>query len=179
MIQCPNCGTTNQPDAAFCGQCSFNLQANSAASAPASKPVVQPVVQPAPAPRPAAIVLEPVANEPIEPTQLQVKTAQLLHIQTESLIELPQLTGIVHLGKPNDRTPPDIDLSGYPNSEIVSRIHANIRVEGDAYYVEDIGSSNGTYVNNNPLTTGSRHRLRSGDRIALGKGDKVSFLFQR
>jgi pSer/pThr/pTyr-binding forkhead associated (FHA) protein len=168
MIQCPNCGTTNQPDAAFCGQCSFNLQANSAANnAPASKPASIP------------IVLEPVANEPIEPTQLQVKTAQLLHIQTESLIELPQLTGIVHLGKPNDRTPPDIDLSGYPNSEIVSRIHANIRVEGDAYYVEDIGSSNGTYVNNNPLTTGSRHRLRSGDRIALGKGDKVSFLFQR
>jgi pSer/pThr/pTyr-binding forkhead associated (FHA) protein len=175
MIQCPNCGTTNQPDAAFCGQCSFNLQANSAASAPASKPASKPASSPVNTP----IVLEPMAIEPIEPTQLQVKTAQLLHIQTESLIELPQLTGIVHLGKPNDRTPPDIDLSGYPNSEIVSRIHANIRVEGDAYYVEDIGSSNGTYVNNNPLTTGSRHRLRSGDRIALGKGDKVSFLFQR
>ncbi|NJN48835.1 MAG: FHA domain-containing protein [Alkalinema sp. RL_2_19] len=83
------------------------------------------------------------------------------------------------MGKPNDRVPPDIDLAGFPNSEIVSRIHADIRIEGDAYYIEDVGSSNGTYVNNAPLAVGSRHRLRPGDRIAFGKGDKVSFLFQQ
>ena len=71
-----------------------------------------------------------------------------------------------------------MDVSGFPNSEIVSRIHADIRVEGDAYYIEDVGSSNGTYINNKPLSSGDRHRLRAGDRIALGKGDLVSFLFQ-
>jgi pSer/pThr/pTyr-binding forkhead associated (FHA) protein len=82
------------------------------------------------------------------------------------------------MGKPNSQIPPDIDVSGFPNSEIVSRIHADIRVEGDTYFIEDVGSSNGTYINHTPLLTGNRHRLRSGDRIALGKGDLVTFIFQ-
>ena len=82
------------------------------------------------------------------------------------------------MGKQNDRIPPDVDVSGFPNSEIVSRVHADIRVEGDTYYIEDVGSANGTYVNNLPLPHGNRHRLRAGDRIALGKGDLVTFLFQ-
>ena len=85
---------------------------------------------------------------------------------------------MVHIGKPNDLVPPDIDVSGFANSEIVSRVHANLRVEGDACYLEDVGSSNGTYVNNTPLPKGNRHRLRAGDRISLGKGDLVTFLFQ-
>jgi FHA domain/Double zinc ribbon len=180
MIQCPNCGTNNRADAAFCGQCGFNLQANipPASLVPPSIPMAPELRSTPPPPRldptgPA----EAVANSSGS-TQLQVNTAKLFHIQTETTIELAQGSSIVHLGKPNDRIPPDIDLSGYPNSEIVSRIHADIRIEGDAYYVEDVGSSNGTYVNNAPLAVGSRHRLRSGDRIALGKGDKVSFLFQ-
>lgn len=112
------------------------------------------------------------------PTQLQGNTAKLLHVQTDTEIELPLQATLVRLGKPNDRVPPDIDVSGFPNSEIVSRVHANLRIEGDIYYVEDVGSSNGTYVNNLPIAPGNRHRLRSGDRIALGKGDKVTFIFQ-
>ncbi|MDX2229030.1 MAG: FHA domain-containing protein [Leptolyngbyaceae cyanobacterium bins.349] len=111
-------------------------------------------------------------------TQLQQQTARLLHTQTNTTLELPQNLTVIHMGKPNDRIPPDIDVSGFPNSEIVSRIHADIRIEGDAYYIEDVGSSNGTYINNLPLPMGNRHRLRPGDRISLGKGDKVTFLFQ-
>ena len=111
-------------------------------------------------------------------TQLQQHAARLLHVQTNTTVELPQNLPVIHLGKPNDRIPPDIDISGYPDSEIVSRIHADIRIEGDAFYIEDVGSSNGTYINNTPLPMGNRHRLRSGDRISLGKGDKVTFLFQ-
>ncbi len=111
-------------------------------------------------------------------TQLQQMIAKLLQVQTNTLIELPQHLSVIHLGKPNDQIPPDIDVSGFPNSDIVSRVHADIRVEGDGYYIEDVGSSNGTYVNNFPLPKGNRHRLRPGDRIALGKGDKVTFIFQ-
>jgi pSer/pThr/pTyr-binding forkhead associated (FHA) protein len=111
-------------------------------------------------------------------TRLQQQTVRLLHVQTNAVIDLPQGLPVIHVGKPNDRIPPDLDVSGFPNSEIVSRIHADIRIEGDAYYIEDVGSSNGTYINNLPLQTGNRHRLRPGDRIGLGKGDKVTFLFQ-
>ncbi|NES68547.1 MAG: FHA domain-containing protein, partial [Okeania sp. SIO2D1] len=111
-------------------------------------------------------------------TQLQKQSAKLLHIRTDTDIELPVNLSVIHIGKPNDRVPPDIDVSGFPDSEVVSRSHADIRVDGDSYYIEDIGSSNGTYVNNTSLARGNRHKLRPGDRISLGKGDLVSFLFQ-
>jgi len=169
--------------------------ASTAASEP-SPPIAAP-------PKPPSVPLVPVLEEPVtnpellvvQPasqdgaiaeippvgdgrTELQHQTAALFHVQTETKIELPQNLTVIHLGKPNDRIPPDIDVSGFPNSEIVSRIHADIRIEGNAYYVEDVGSSNGTYINNLPLQMGNRHRLRAGDRLSLGKGDKVTFLFQ-
>ena len=111
-------------------------------------------------------------------TQLQIQKASLLHLQTNTTIEITPNLDVVHIGKPNGQIPPDIDVAGFPDSEIVSRVHADLRIEGDAYYIEDIGSSNGTYVNHAPLLRGNRHRLRAGDRIALGKGDLVTFIFQ-
>ena len=111
-------------------------------------------------------------------TRLQIDAAYLLHVQSNSKIEIPISSNIVHVGKPNAQIPPDIDLAGFPDSEVVSRVHADIRIEGDAYYIEDVGSSNGTYINHTPLPQGNRHRLRAGDRIALGKGDLVTFIFQ-
>ncbi len=111
-------------------------------------------------------------------TQLQLQEAQLIHVQTNTILEIPPNLSVVHIGKPNRQIPPDIDVSGFANSDVVSRIHADIRVEGDAYFIEDVGSSNGTYINHSPLLVGNRHRLRPGDRIALGKGDLVTFIFQ-
>lgn len=132
-----------------------------------------------PAPMPAATTTPPpLATPGVAKTQLQIPSAHLLHLQTNTVMELPSNLSVIHVGKQNDQIPPDIDVSGFPNSDIVSRIHADIRVEGDAYYIEDVGSSNGTYVNHTPLGRGNRHRLRAGDRISLGKGDQVTFLFQ-
>ncbi|MDX2256716.1 MAG: FHA domain-containing protein [Pseudanabaenaceae cyanobacterium bins.39] len=111
-------------------------------------------------------------------TQLQQVSASLLHVQTNLELEIPVSLPVVHIGKPNNVIPPDIDVSGFPDSDIVSRIHADIRIEGGYFYFEDTGSSNGTYINNLPLAAGNRHKLRHGDRISLGKGDKVSFIFQ-
>jgi pSer/pThr/pTyr-binding forkhead associated (FHA) protein len=110
-------------------------------------------------------------------TQLQTQKATLLHVQTNTTLEIAQNLDVIHIGKPNSQIPPDIDVAGFPDSEVVSRIHADIRVEGDAYFIEDVGSSNGTYINHTPLVKGNRHRLRGGDRIALGKGDLVTFIF--
>ena len=121
---------------------------------------------------------KPIGINSEEATQIQLQTAYLLHLQSNTGIELPSDLDVVHLGKPNLKIPPDIDVSGFPDSEVVSRIHADIRIEGDIYYIEDTGSSNGTYINHTPLLKGNRHRLRPGDRIALGKGDLVSFIFQ-
>ncbi|MEA5514162.1 FHA domain-containing protein [Nodularia sp. UHCC 0506] len=145
---------------------------------PEPEPVAAPeaVAEPEPEPEPVAAAPTPVPSASM--TQLQQVTARLFHVQSDREIELPQTLSVIHIGKPNDRIPPDVDVSGFSNSEIVSRIHADIRVEGDFHYVEDVGSSNGTYINNSPLLPGNRHRLRPGDRISLGKGDLVTFIFQ-
>jgi ribosomal protein L40E len=110
-------------------------------------------------------------------TQLQQQGFQLTHIQSGTIIDIPNNVNVLHMGKPNDQIPPDIDVSGFPCAEVVSRIHADLRIEGDSVYVEDTGSSNGTYINHNVLPKGNRHLLRVGDRISLGKGDLVTFLF--
>ena len=180
------------PDATTEGDSATNLGANSFAEVPtipkftdienllAAEEQNPPIATP---------VNEPINVSPSSPnvspsspmtakTQLQQFAASLLHVQTNLTIEIPAHLPVVHIGKPNTVIPPDIDVSGFPDSDIVSRIHADIRAEGGSFYFEDTGSSNGTYINNLPLPAGNRHKLRAGDRISLGKGDKVSFVFQ-
>ncbi|NJK59491.1 MAG: FHA domain-containing protein [Oscillatoriales cyanobacterium SM2_1_8] len=181
--QCPSCSAEVQPGAKFCGNCGFDLQQGSqpvqvsteAATPEPSEEVPEPVVTPLPDDE--TDLRSRAAAAPAR-TQLQQISAYLMHLQTETRIELPTSVQVIHIGKPNNLIPPDIDVSGFPDSDIVSRVHGDIRYEGDAFYFEDTGSSNGTYINNVPLPPGNRHRLRAGDRIALGKGDKVSFVFQ-
>ncbi|HZP65418.1 MAG TPA: GGDEF domain-containing protein [Rudaea sp.] len=47
----------------------------------------------------------------------------------------------------------------------VSRHHCRIWREGDTYIIEDLGSTNRTYLNGKPIT---RAELRDGDQIAVG-----------
>ena len=137
----------------------------------------EPEISEAPQPTPTPMPEPPSAPIPVGATQLQLPVASLFHGRSNSTIDLPTNLNLVHIGKPNDRIPPDIDVSGFPDSDVVSRVHADLRIEPDGYYLEDTGSANGTYVNNQPLRPGDRVRLRAGDRISLGKEDKVSFIF--
>lgn len=111
----------------------------------------------------------------------RVQTGQLpklFHVQTHTYIDLPLNLLIVHIGKPNDRLSPDIDVSRLPNSDGVSRVHANILIQDGNYYIEDLGSANGTYLNDTLITPFTRYSLKLRDRIDLGKENKVTFLFQ-
>ncbi|MFW6182067.1 MAG: FHA domain-containing protein [Spirochaetota bacterium] len=60
----------------------------------------------------------------------------------------------------------DVVLAGDP---LVSRRHALIEKEGDRCFIMDKGSTNGTYVNNNPIPRAERVEIRSGDVITIGK----------
>lgn len=126
--------------------------------------------------RPSA--LNDLEDSDISNTQIQSQSAKLLHVQSNTLIDLNNYGVVAYLGKPNGRVPPDINVGNFPHSEVVSRVHAAIHLEIDQYFVEDVGSANGTYVNRLPLTVGTKHPLRKGDRISLGKGDLVTFIFQ-
>jgi ribosomal protein L40E len=145
---------------------------------PIAEPVEQPAIEVAAASLPVTTLPSPAVEITPVATQIQASLRQLLHLQTNTNLEIPPHLQVVHIGKPNDQTPPDIDVSGFPCAEVVSRIHASIRMEEENYYLEDVGSANGTYINHNILPKGNRHLLRIGDRIGLGKGDLVTFIFQ-
>lgn len=49
----------------------------------------------------------------------------------------------------------------------VSRQHAGIRAERDGFWIQDLGSRNGTFVNGQPVE-GEGQRLRDMDFIELG-----------
>lgn len=56
----------------------------------------------------------------------------------------------------------------------VSRHHAEIRCEGGRYVLEDLGSTNGTFVNNRRLTRAVM--LQDGDEIRLGPDVRLTFV---
>jgi len=65
---------------------------------------------------------------------------------------------------------PDIDLTKLDTGRTVSRRHARITcVNEDLFLVEEIGVTNGTFVNGERLTTGELKKLKNGDEISLGK----------
>ena len=65
---------------------------------------------------------------------------------------------------------PEVDLSRFDPETKVSRRHARIWREGEAFLVEDLGSVNGTVVNDLiRLEPRQPRALDSGDRIRLGE----------
>jgi len=96
---------------------------------------------------------------------------RLIHEGTGVEIRLPLGDGALTVGRPGGD--PDVDISGFPEASVVSRKHARLVVEAGAVSIEDLGSANGTYVNN--VRVRSPHALSDGDRIAFGQGAKVVF----
>lgn len=76
----------------------------------------------------------------------------------------PATTGLV---------PPETVLGRDPSCHVtipdssVSHRHARVYQSDGEWFVEDLGSTNGTYVNERPLSR--PHLLRIGDKIAVGR----------
>jgi len=81
--------------------------------------------------------------------------------------EVELAEGITTLGRTADNT---VSFAGDSN---VSRYHAEIERRGNNFYAIDVGSSNGTTVNNEPLN--GERRLEDGDVVVLGGGGRVEF----
>jgi len=65
---------------------------------------------------------------------------------------------------------PDVDLDDDDPEAKVSRRHARISVNDGEYFIEDLGSTNGTFINRGRrLVPGDRQSLRDGDEIIVGK----------
>jgi hypothetical protein len=65
---------------------------------------------------------------------------------------------------------PDVDLDSDDPEAKVSRRHARITMAEGKYFVEDLGSTNGTFINRGKrLSPGTRQPLNDGDEIIVGK----------
>jgi len=85
-------------------------------------------------------------------------------IGTTYALEVPEL----YLGRDTQN---DIVV---PEAE-VSRRHARLIRNGDVYIIEDLGSTNGTFINGKRLD--APHALRPGDEVQLGPN--VIFVYER
>jgi predicted component of type VI protein secretion system len=84
--------------------------------------------------------------------------------------EYPIYEGQNVLGRA-DQKPVDIDLEIQKSPDRVwsSRQHAVITCENGSLFIEDLNSSNGTFVNHNRVQPGQKQPLRAKDVIQIGE----------
>lgn len=84
-------------------------------------------------------------------------------------IRLP-INGELVLGRfdPNLGVPPDVDLAFEDGTNTISRRHAKIVGTDGRHTIEDLGSLQGIFVNNEQIKSGPSRQLRPGDQITLG-----------
>jgi serine/threonine protein kinase len=78
---------------------------------------------------------------------------------------------VIGRSHPRDTAVPDIDLwtLGIEDARTASRQHCRIFRDGENYFLEDLGSMNGTFLNDQPIQAGTAHPLHDGDRIIAGR----------
>lgn len=144
---CHACGAPNEPDSKFCEDCGAALGTVTASTAPtiaSSEPVVAPTVSAAAA-----------APRLIMPNGVEIS------ISAEHTL----------LGRqsPADNIYPEVDLTELDPESYVSRRHGQITRQGSKYLYEDVGSSNGSYINGNRLQPSIQTELHDCDVLRLGR----------
>ena len=101
------------------------------------------------------------------------QTAKLVVAGTTELdasFVLQKDSNLVGRTDPHSNVFPEIDLSRFDPETKVSRRHARIWREGETFLVEDLGSVNGTVINDSVRLAPRQPRvLDSGDKIRLGE----------
>jgi serine/threonine protein kinase len=65
---------------------------------------------------------------------------------------------------------PDIDLTPFKGYDWgISRLHASLRAISSKVYITDLGSSNGTWIDGERITSNKPHELDNGDIFLLGR----------
>jgi pSer/pThr/pTyr-binding forkhead associated (FHA) protein len=76
----------------------------------------------------------------------------------------------VVIGRAHKDGAPDIDLGPYGGSRAgVSRRHNRLLHQGDGWFVEDLGSTNGTFVNEVRIAPQQMMSVKNGDVIRCGQ----------
>lgn len=108
-------------------------------------------------------------------TSRRSKAARLIlrmsqHNNAEFVLDIPGPEGYI-IGRSDSNYPlqPDIDLAPYnARQEGVSRRHAALVLFNDQAHAIDLDSSNGTFLNEQPLSQTEPKLLKEGDCLRLG-----------
>jgi FHA domain-containing protein len=177
MRECQQCGELNQASARFCVVCGIPLP-GPAVSVEAAGPVL------AAAAAVPLVSLPGGTGRPGAPASLEASAARELghdfpldgprtlvgFLVSYDSVELGQYWPIHQgrsvLGRLGAATGLDIEIA-HPTT---SSLHAVLlaRAQPGRILVEDTTSTNGTFVNDNPLAPGRRWELRDGDRVRFG-----------
>lgn len=184
---CPQCGMAVIPGEAFCDNCGAPL-IPTGAPAPAfggaavpqqptypppqqiqSQPPAPAYTPPAPAYTPPTPAYTPAAA-PVAPSRTSLAPAQLLS-PSGATIPLPA-TSQATIGRADAVSGffPDIDLT--PHGALdngVGRRHLRLFVQGSQLMVEDLDSTNGSFVNGQKLAPRQPQALNNGDELRLGR----------
>ncbi len=101
------------------------------------------------------------------PPSVEVASAKLTLMDTDLNAQFPlPADNEITVGRvdPHRGIRPDIDLSKFDPASRISRRHARITSRGGQFYIEDLGSANGTIVN-------GRTRLKPQEPYPLVNGD--------
>ena len=187
MIRCQTCSKENLDASRFCDQCGTRLmQRPSSVSDINGHPEVSAApsesVSGAKSAQVTSIGLPPIADKPIEfPEQgEQVESKPDGGVHARLVIERGEAantefqlrTEESYIGRwdADNGIFPDVDLDAYDPDAKVSRRHARITYRGNIHMIEDLGSTNGTFLNRGRrLLPGSPQVLSEGDEIIVGK----------
>lgn len=156
---CSACGHPNMPGETFCQACGVQL-------APvASIPPPPPVPFSASSPVPAKQI------DQVPPDQIIGISGKLVVVLGQVEVQLPGGKTEILIGRadPVRDIFPDVDLGQLGGDrQGVSRLHARMLMDGEQLFLEDLNSTNFTFLNNERLQPGVRYPLQSGDKIRLG-----------
>ncbi|MGB1288162.1 MAG: FHA domain-containing protein, partial [Aggregatilineales bacterium] len=87
---------------------------------------------------------------------------------------------LIGRGDPDNNIHPEINVDPYDaQSSGVSRRHAHLIAKDNRVTIQDLNSSNGTFINQRRLRPGRNYRLRDGDTLHLGKMElQVHFILK-
>ena len=111
------------------------------------------------------------ATVQIDSVQSLLEGPRLVVAATGSLLLLPQKDNVL-IGRadPRGKVMPDIDLAIYGGGTAgVSRQHARLLRKGDDWIIEDLSSTNGTFVNDERVSPSRPTPLNNGDSVRCGQ----------
>lgn len=198
---CPNCQTASTPDSLFCEACGYDFttgamprgaggaggESGTATSSPSPGPAAPspgaatPPADPAGAPGgiPPSTPMDWVAEVWIDPEWYAAQEAeeQMPSPGLPTVVPLTTRSALIGRVSASRAIHPDIDCT---SDSGVSRRHAQLTTDGTRWFVEDLGSSNGTYVGGmlkplpeDPIPVGPKEELEEGDRVYVGAWTRI------